>query len=384
MALELNRVLQVALKGGASDIHIKAGLPPMFRVNGSLVPLKDAERLTPEEIARTAHGMMSQAQILEFKERHDCDFAYGVPGVGRFRVNVFQQRNAVGMVLRVIPYKVRTIDQLGLPDVVKAIADNRRGLILVAGTTGSGKSTTLASIIEHINATRSEHIITIEDPIEFLIRDKRSVINQREVGTDCESFQRALRAALRQDPDVILIGEMRDKETVEIGLTAAETGHLVLATLHTTDCTETITRLISVFPPHQQKHVRLMVSSLLTGVIAQRLVPTKTGGRVPAIEAMVTTARVRELILDENRFREIREAIEAGRDTYGMQSFDQGLMDLLNRGLISYEEAVLQSSNPDDFALKVSGIGGTGNDDWKPYREARESDAVPTFDFDDF
>jgi twitching motility protein PilT len=381
MAFDLNRVLQVALKGGASDIHIKAGLPPMFRVNGTLVPLRDAPRLTPEEIARTAFSMMTQAQVHEFKEHHDADFAYGVPGVGRFRVNVFQQRNAVGMVLRVIPYKIKTIEQLHLPDVVKRIADNRRGLILVTGTTGSGKSTTLASIIEYINATRSEHIITIEDPIEFLIRDKRSVINQREIGTDCTSYKRGLRAALRQDPDVILVGEMRDHETIEIGLTAAETGHLVLATLHTTDCTETITRLITAFPPHQQAQIRLMTSGLLSGVISQRLVPTKDGGRVAAVEAMVSTARIRELIIDESRFRELREAIEQGRDTYGMQSFDQALMDLLNRGVISYEEALLQSSNPDDFALKVSGIDGGG--DWKAFDE-RPVSGGRTFDFDDF
>jgi twitching motility protein PilT len=381
MAFDLNRVLQVALKGGASDIHIKAGLPPMFRVNGTLVPLRDAQRLTPEEIARTAFSMMTQAQVHEFKEHHDADFAYGVPGVGRFRVNVFQQRNAVGMVLRVIPYKIKTIEQLQLPDVVKRIADNRRGLILVTGTTGSGKSTTLAAIIEYINATRSEHIITIEDPIEFLIRDKRSVINQREIGTDCTSYKRGLRAALRQDPDVILVGEMRDHETIEIGLTAAETGHLVLATLHTTDCTETITRLITAFPPHQQAQIRLMTSGLLSGVISQRLVPTKDGGRVAAVEAMVSTARIRELIIDESRFRELREAIEQGRDTYGMQSFDQALMDLLNRGVISYDEALLQSSNPDDFALKVSGIDGGG--DWKAFDE-RPVSGGRTFDFDDF
>lgn len=381
MAFDLNRVLQVALKGGASDIHIKAGLPPMFRVNGALVPLRDAPRLTPEEIARTAFAMMSQSQVHEFKEYHDCDFAYGVPGVGRFRVNVFQQRSAVGMVLRVIPYKVKTVEQLQLPDVVKKIADNRRGLILVTGTTGSGKSTTLAAIIEYINTTRSEHIITIEDPIEFLIRDKRSVINQREIGTDCANFSRGLRAALRQDPDVILVGEMRDHETIEIGLTAAETGHLVLATLHTTDCTETITRLISVFPPHQQAQIRLMTAGLLAGVISQRLVPTKDGGRIAAIEAMVSTARIRELITDETRFREIREAIEHGRDTYGMQSFDQSLMDLLNRGVISYEEALLQSSNADDFALKVSGIDGGG--DWKSFDD-KPTAGEQTFDFDDF
>lgn len=386
MAFDLNRVLQVALTGGASDIHIKSGLPPMFRVNGELRPLKDAPRLTPEEIARVAFSMMNQLQVQEFKKHHDCDFAYGIPGVGRFRVNVFQQRSAVGMVLRVIPYKVKTIEQLHLPPIVKRIAEAKRGLVLVTGTTGSGKSTTLAAIIEHINAHRSEHIITIEDPIEFLIRDKRSVINQRELGTDCTSYARALRAAMRQDPDVILVGEMRDHETIEIGLTAAETGHLVLATLHTTDCTESITRLVSVFPPHQQTQIRLMLSGLLTGVVSQRLVPTVDGGRIPAVEAMVTTARIRELITDEARFREIREAIEDGVETYGMQSFDQSLMQLLNEKRISYDEAIRQSSNPDDFALRVSGIaGGSARGDWAPYAEEQtNSGSNPAFDFDDF
>ncbi len=384
MAFDLNKVLQVAIKGGASDIHIKAGLPPMFRVNGQLLPLRDAARLTPEEIAKAALNTMTPAQAATFKKKHDCDFAYGVPGVGRFRVNVFQQRNAVGMVLRVIPYKIQTIDALGLPDVVKKIADNRRGLILVTGTTGSGKSTSLAAIIEYINTTRSDHILTIEDPIEFLIRDKRSVINQREVGTDCEGFQAALRAALRQDPDVILVGEMRDLETIEIGLKAAETGHLVLATLHTTDCTETITRLVNVFPPYQQNQIRLLLSSLLRGVVSQRLVPTIDGGRIPAVEVMVSTARIRELVGDEKRFREIRQAIEDGFDTYGMQSFDQSLLQHLNAGVISYDEALSQTSNPDDFALKVSGIGGAkGGGGWEPTYQG-DGGRDENFDFDEF
>lgn len=383
MSFDLNKVLQVAIKGGASDIHIKAGLPPMFRVNGQLLPLRDASRLTPEAIAKTALNIMTPSQAQTFKTRHDVDFAYGVPGVGRFRVNVFQQRSAVGMVLRVIPYKVKTIEGLGLPEVVRKIADNRRGLILVTGTTGSGKSTTLAAMIEHINTSRSDHILTIEDPIEFLIRDKRSVINQREVGSDCESFATALRSALRQDPDVILVGEMRDLETIEIGLKAAETGHLVLATLHTTDCTETITRLINVFPPHQQNQIRLLLSSMLKGVISQRLVPTTDGGRVPAVEVMVTTARVRELIADQQRYREIKDAIEDGFDTYGMQSFDQSLLNLLNAGKISYEEALAQTASPDDFALKVSGIDGAkGGTGWEPTYQGRPRDEQ-SFNFDE-
>ncbi len=387
MSIDLNNILQVAIKGEASDIHLKAGLPPMFRVNGQLLPLRDANRLTPEEIAKTASSIMTPFQQQVFKEKLDCDFAYGVPGVGRFRVNVFQQRSAVGMVLRVIPYKVQTIDDLLLPPVVRRIAEERRGLILVTGTTGSGKSTSLASIIEFINSTRSSHIITVEDPIEFLIRDKRSVINQREIGTDCLNFSTALRAALRQDPDVILVGEMRDLETIDIALTAAETGHLVLSTLHTTDATETVTRIVSSFPPHQQEQVRLQLAGIIKAIISQRLVPRADGrGRVPAVEIMVATNRMRELIVDPQRFREIHEAIQQGHDTYGMQTFDQSLMWLLKEGLITYEEALLQASNPDDFALRVSGVESGGGGDWSSYAASsgRDGKKDNSFDFDDF
>lgn len=387
MSIDLNAILQVAIKSGASDIHIKAGLPPMFRVNGSLLPLREAQRLTPEDIARTAVALMTPYQQQVFKERLDCDFAYGVPGVGRFRVNVFQQRSTVGMVLRVIPYKVQTIESLQLPASIKKLAEERRGLVVVTGTTGSGKSTSLAAIIEQINSTRSSHIITVEDPIEFLIRDKRSLVNQRELGADCLTFSSALRAALRQDPDVILVGEMRDHETIEIAMTAAETGHLVLSTLHTTDASETITRIVTTFPPHQQAQVRLQLAGLLRGVVSQRLVPRKDGqGRVPAVEVMIVTARIRELIMDPVRFRELNEAIAQGKDTYGMQTFDQSLLDLLNRDLITYEEALLQSSNPDDFALKVSGIeSGGGGNDWQPFQQTAHSGRTTHgIDFDDF
>ena len=279
MTLELNQILQVACKGGASDIHLKAGLPPMFRVDGTLLPLRDGARLTPDQLQRFAGTMMSQTQRDHFKQQLDCDLAYGVPGVGRFRVNVFQQRGVIGMVFRVIPFKIKTCEQLLLPPTVRQIAEERRGLILVTGATGSGKSTTLSAMIEHINTTRSDHIVTIEDPIEFLIRDKKSIVNQREIGIDCRGFAPALRAALRQDPDVILLGEMRDKETIETALEAAETGHLVLSTMHTIDATETVSRLIGVFPPHQQKHVKSMFATLMQGVVSQRLVP-RVDGRV--------------------------------------------------------------------------------------------------------
>jgi twitching motility protein PilT len=383
--IDLNNILTVAIKGGASDIHIKAGLPPMFRVNGSLLPLKEAQRLTPEEIAKTALAIMSPAQQQTLKDRLDCDFAYGVPGVGRFRVNVFMQRGATGMVLRVIPYKIQTIDGLLLPNVVKKVADNHRGLILVTGTTGSGKSTTLAAIIDHINSTRNAHIITVEDPIEFLMRDKRSVINQREVGADCVSFGSALRAALRQDPDVILMGEMRDMETIEIALTAAETGHLVLSTLHTTDAAETVTRIVTSFPPHQRSQIRLQFAGIIKGVISQRLVPKRDGrGRVAAVEVMVSTARIKELIMDETKSRDLHETIAKGRETYGMQTFDQSLMSLLQQGLITYEEAMLQASNPDDFALRVSGVEEAGAG-WAPDpRRGGDRNDNNEFDLSDF
>ncbi len=366
--VDLNHILQVAIKGGSSDIHLKAGLPPMFRVDGSLRPLRDAQRLTPEDLSRIASGIMNSTQRERFKKSLDCDLAYGVPGVGRFRVNVFQQRGAVGMVFRVIPYKVQTMEQLLLPKILKDICEERRGLILVTGATGSGKSTTLASMIEHINSSRTCHIITIEDPIEFLIRDRRSLINQREVGTDTNDFSSALKAALRQDPDVILVGEMRDIETIEIAMTAAETGHLVLSTLHTIDATETVNRIVGAFPPHQQKQTRVQLAGLIKAVISQRLVPRADGrGRVPALEIMVSTGRIRELIMDAERTLEIPEAIAKGNVNYGMQTFDQSLMALLRRGFITYDEALLQSSNPDDFALRFSGIEGTSSQQWQGF-----------------
>jgi twitching motility protein PilT len=333
----------------------------MFRVNGALLPLKDAERLSVDELNRILAEIVPSHLQQVLRERLDCDFAYGVSGVGRFRVNAFMQRNTVGMVLRVIPFKIQSIEALLLPPVVKKIAENHRGLVLVTGTTGSGKSTTLAAIVDHINQHRNGHIVTVEDPVEFLMRDKRSIITQREIGTDCLSFASALRAALRQDPDVILMGEMRDLETIEIGLTAAETGHLVLSTLHTSDAAETITRLVTAFPPHMRGQVRMQLAGMLKAVISQRLVPRKDGkGRVAAVEVMVSTARIRELILDETKFRELHETIGKGHDTYGMQTFDQSLMSLLQQGLITYEEALLQATNRDDFALRVSGIEDAG------------------------
>jgi twitching motility protein PilT len=371
--MELNEVLQVALRTAASDIHLKAGLPPMFRVDGSLVPLKDARRLPPEEIMRMAFGIMNEYQKEKFKQTNEVDLAYGVPGLGRFRVNVFQQRGTLGVVLRVIPFKIQSIEQLMLPKVLEKIAGEQRGLVLVTGTTGSGKSTSLAAMIDHINATETCHIMTIEDPIEFLIRDKRSIVNQREVGVDTMSFGQALKSALRQDPDVILVGEMRDLETIETALTAAETGHLVMSTLHTLDATETINRIISAFPPYQQKQVRLQLGSVLKAVISQRLVPRADGkGRVPAIEVLLATGRVRELIEDKDRTKELSSAIAQGHVSYGMQTFDQSLMGLLKSSVISYEEALRQATNADDFALRVSGISGTSDSKWDSFEKGHE------------
>ena len=368
--MQLNDILKVAIKAGSSDIHVKAGLPPVFRIDGSLVPYKEAPRLSPDMVNQMDFGIMNQVLQKKFKENNEIDLAYGVPGLGRFRVNVFQQRGTIGIVFRVIPFGISTIEQLHLPKVLEHIAMEQRGLILVTGTTGSGKSTSLAAMIDYINSNRTCHIVTIEDPIEFLHRDKKSIVNQREVGFDTNSFAIALKSALRQDPDVILVGEMRDFETIETALTAAETGHLVLSTLHTIDATETITRIVTVFPPYQQAQVRLQISTIIKGIVSQRLVPRADGrGRVPAIEVLVATARIRECISDKEKTKDIHDSITKGFTTYGMQSFDQSLMTLYRKNLISFEEALRQSSNPDDFKLKVSGISSTSEAGWDEFEK---------------
>ncbi len=368
--MEINDILKIAIQGGASDIHLKAGMPPIFRIDGTLLPLKDAPRLPPEEVSRLAFSIMNDYQRQKFQQENDIDFAYGVPGLGRFRVNVFSQRGAVGMVMRVIPFKILPFESLNLPKILEKIALNERGLILVTGTTGSGKSTTLASIVDFINANRTCHIVTIEDPIEFLIRDKRSIINQREIGSDTVSFGVAMRAVLRQDPDVIMVGEMRDLETIETALTAAETGHLVLSTLHTLDATESINRIVGSFPPHQQKQIRIQLASVLRAVISQRLVPRADGrGRVPAVEIMINTAFVRELIEDKDRTKEIPEVIAKSHISWGMQTFDQSLMFLYKNKLITYEEALRQATNRDDFALRVRGVSSTDDSKWSDFEK---------------
>jgi twitching motility protein PilT len=368
--MELNDILSIAVKGNASDIHLKAGLPPLFRLDGALVPLKNGERMQPEHLLQIAHSLMTPGQQVYFEKNHEVDLAYSIAGLGRFRVNVFMQRGTVGIVFRVIPFGVKTIDQLKLPKVVERIAMEPRGLVLVTGTTGSGKSTTLAAMIDHINTNRTCHIITIEDPIEFLIRDKRSIVNQREIGVDTNSFASALRSSLRQDPDVILVGEMRDFETIETALTAAETGHLVMSTLHTIDATETVTRIVSVFPPHQQAQIRLQLAGIIKGVISQRLVPRADGkGRVPAVEILVSTARVRECISEKERTNDIRGSIAKGFTTYGMQTFDQSLMAHVKQGLVTYEEALTHVANPDDFALRFKGVSGTSDSQWDDFED---------------
>lgn len=373
--MTLNDILGLALKANTSDIHLKAGLPPVFRIDGNLRPLPKAPRLTAESVSDMCYGIMNEKQQQTFEEKCEVDLAYGVPGLGRFRVNIFSQRNSVSAVLRAIPYKIATLDELLMPQILKKIAEEARGLVLVTGATGSGKSTTLAAMIDYINSTRTAHVVTIEDPIEYLHRDRKCIINQREVGFDTAGFAPALKSSLRQDPDIILVGEMRDVETAETALAAAETGHLVLSTLHTIDAPETITRIVSMFPPHQQRHIRLQLSGVLKGVISQRLIPRAEGkGRVAAVEVMVSTARVRDLIDDQDKTIHLKDAIAQGYTTYGMQTFDQALMTLVKKSVITFEEAVRQSSNPDDFKLKFSGIDSTSDTSWSDFEQGKKQE----------
>jgi twitching motility protein PilT len=360
--MHVNDLLKVAVEKGASDLHLKVGSYPMVRVHGELVPISDDKQLDHEELVEMAASIMSTAQRQKFKDAQEVDLAYSVAGLGRFRCNVFQQRGTIGIVLRVIPVKVMSLDELGLPQVMKAIAAEERGLVLVTGTTGSGKSTSLAALIDHINLTRTAHVITIEDPIEYLHKDHKCIINQREIGVDTRSFAYALRSALRQDPDVILLGEMRDMETIETAMHAAETGHLVFSTLHTLDATETINRIISVFPPHQQKQIRLQLASVLRAAIAQRLIPRKDGtGRSPGVEVLIATPFIKDCIVDKDKTHLIAGAIAQGTSQYGMQTFDQSIFSLFQNDLVSYDEALRWASNVDEFKLKVQGISTTSD-----------------------
>lgn len=366
--MQLNEMLAIGVKARGSDIHIKTGLPPIVRIDGRLHPIPNAPRLTPDVVAAMAAGIMNEKQKKQFEDNFEVDLSYGVPGLGRFRASVYSQRGSVAMVFRAISMTVPTLDELTLPPILKKLALEGRGLILVTGTTGSGKSTTLASMVDYINEHRTCNIITVEDPVEFLHRDKKSIISQREVGFDTLSFAGALKGALRQDPDVILVGEMRDLETIETALTAAETGHLVMSTLHTLDAMETVNRIISVFPPYHQRQIRTQLSGIVKAVISQRLVPKADGkGRVPAVEIMIGTARIRECIDDPAKTKQLNEVISQGVVSYGMQTFDQSLMQLHSRKLITYEEALRQCSNPDDFALKLSGISSTSDLSWDQF-----------------
>ncbi len=360
--MDINELLRKANAQEASDLHIKVGSPPILRIYGELTPLTSEKKISQEDATKIAMTVMTPGQADLFKRKNDMDLAYSVPGLGRFRCNIFMQRGTVGLVFRVIPMRIPTIEELLLPEVIRKIAMEQRGLILVTGTTGSGKSTTLASMIDLINSTRTEHIMTIEDPIEYLHRDKKSIINQREIGNDTESFSKALRQALRQDPDVILVGEMRDFETIQTSLVAAETGHLVLSTLHTIDATETVNRIIAVFPPYQHKQVRMQLASVLKSIISMRLVPKADGkGRVPAVEVLIATATIKDCILDPDKTKTISDVVEQGAIHYGMQSFDQSIFSLFKSGLITYEEALRRATNPDDFVLKVKGIQSTSD-----------------------
>ena len=362
----LDQILSVAKRINASDVHLKVGLPPVYRIRGELLTVRELPPVKQGILDAFIEEATTERQRNEYHEFHECDLAYSTAGGIRFRANLFQQRGTPGLVLRMIPPEVPSFETLNLPDVVLELAGRARGLVLVTGITGSGKSTTLASMVDNINRNRASHIVTIEDPIEFLMKDRRSVVNQRELGLDTTTFSRALRAALRQDPDVILVGEMRDIETIQIAMTAAETGHLVLSTLHTTDAVETVTRIVSVFPKDHQAQIRLQLAAVLRGVVSQRLLPKADGqGMVPAVEVLVGTARVKELIEDPTRTIELRQAIAEGRNPYGMISFDACLTDLVQERLVTYDVALRNATNPDDFALFFRGVGqSTTADEW--------------------
>jgi twitching motility protein PilT len=355
----LEALRELASRGG-SDLHLKVGAPPLFRVNGELAPDKRREPLSAEDTQKALPTLLSdEAKLEEFADQREVDFSYEITGVGRFRINAFQQRGLISMACRLIPHKISTIEELALPDVVRKLAQEERGIVLLTGTTGSGKSTTLAAMIDHMNNTMCKHIVTIEDPIEFVHSDRQAAINQREVGMDTSSFRRALRRVLRQDPDVILIGEMRDEETVHTALSAAETGHLVLSTIHTVDAGESINRMLDFFPPHQHAQARSMIAGTLKGVISQRLVPGANGGRVAVCEILRMTGRVRDMIIDPAQTGNLIEVISSG-GYYGMQTFDQALFGHVKAGRVTFEDAMAIASSPHDFKLLMQADGRKG------------------------
>lgn len=362
----LNLILNFAMQKGASDIHLKAGIFPVIRKHGVLRPLdKEMPRLEGDEILAMAASLMDQRQKELFARDKEIDLGYGVSGLGRFRINLFMQRGTPRMVIRNIPHQIPNFEELNLPPIIEKIAQFERGLVLVTGITGSGKSSTLAAMINYINMNKNKHILTLEDPIEFLIRDRKSLVTQRELGVDSTSYAKSLRAALRQDPDVIFVGEMRDKETMEIALTAAETGHLVFSTLHTMDARETVNRIVAAFDSHQQKQIRAHLGAVLKAVISQRLATRKDGrGFIPAVEVMVVNSRIRDMIENPDKTRQILDAIEESRDAFGMQSFDQSLMDLIQSDQITFEMAMSMASNPDDFAIRYAGVAGGRDAAW--------------------
>ena len=380
---KLDDILRGALRVGASDVHLKAGSPPALRVDGRIVFVKGAPALSQSEIKAMAFSIMNDWQRKRFEDNTEVDMAYSIPGLTRWRVNIYIQRGLIAMALRAIPHEILGFKELNLAPIMEKISQEERGLILVTGTTSSGKSTTLAAMIDYMNTNRSAHIITIEDPLEFVHRDKKSFISQREVGIDTQSFANSIRAAMRQDPDIILVGEMRDLETIETALLAAETGHLVLSTLHTLDAQETINRILTIFPANQHNQVRYQLAQVLKAVISQRLVPRADGrGRVPAQEILIVTSRIRELISNPAKTMEIRTAIEEGHLHYGMQTFDQCLFSLYNRGLITYDEALRQATNPGDLDLRLRGVR-TGTADNAEVRGVRGSMANPEVEDDE-
>ena len=383
--MTIDEILREGVKRGASDIHLKVGNAPIFRVNGTLIVWEDAGVLDHDHMSVLSQELLNDAQCRRLHKGLQVDAGYGHEELGRFRVNVFYQRGGLQAALRAIPPRVRTVRELNLPPVIERIASERRGLVLVTGTTGSGKSTTLASMIDHINRTASRHIITVEDPIEYLHSDDMAIVTQREIGADCVNFGAGLKGALRQDPDVILVGEMRDLETIETAILAAETGHLVMSTLHTLDAAETITRVITAFPDHQRAQARLILATILKGCISQRLVPRADGlGMVPAVEVMVSTGLVKECISVAERTHELRDVIARGYVSYGMQTFDQSLMSLWREGFITFEEALAQSTNPDDFALKARGISSTSDSRWGEFDKDGEGSGEEPIKVDRF
>ncbi len=378
--VDVKQALRELVDKGGSDLHLKVGAPPLFRVNGELAGTEGAEPLGAEDTEGALKQLLEDGSKLdEFAKEHEVDFSFELPGVARYRINAFQQRGVVSMACRAIPHKISTIEELALPDVVSELADEERGIVLLTGTTGSGKSTTLAAMIDHINYTTSKHIVTIEDPIEFVHSDKRSAINQREIGMDTASFKRALRRVLRQDPDVILIGEMRDEETVQAALSAAETGHLVLSTIHTVNATESINRMLDFFPPHQHQQARSMIAGTIKGVISQRLVPGAEGGRVAVCEILRMTGRVRDMIVDPTQTGKLVEVISSG-GYYGMQTFDQALFGHVKAGRVTFEDAMRVASSPHDFKLLMQADGrqGTTMDDVASAEDRRAAEPAPT------